>query len=224
MAPMAEADQNPETDPNDPKWQQLRQELTEMAEQVGEHRWVDEEGDKPWIDEDDLRAALVEAYSSGIDAKVILSCREACKSSEEFRDRLESVARERANRKRRILAIDDEGGFLELLKMNLEKTRRYEVRIETSAEEGLVAVEEFRPDLVITDIVMPGMDGPEFVNRVRANEATRAIPIIMLTALLDGGVSQGVARDGLLHLAKPVETKELVHCIETHLNPSARGR
>ncbi len=205
---------------DDPKWEQLRNELTEMAERVGEHQWVDEEGDTPWIDEEELRAALVHAYSSGIDAKVILSCREACKSSAEFRDRLESVTRERLNRKRRILAVDDEGGFLELLKMNLEKTRRYEVRVETSAENGLVALGEFDADLIITDIVMPGMDGSEFVNRVRANEATRTIPIIMLTALLNPEASQGVTRDGLLHLAKPIATKELVHCIEQHLEPS----
>lgn len=211
---------NPEAKPTaDPKWDELRNELAKMAEQVGEHRWVDEEGDKPWIDEDDLRAALVQAYSSGIDAKVILSCREACRSRSEFRDRLESVTRDRLSRKRRILAIDDEGGFLELLKMNLERTRRYEVRVETSAERGMVAIDEFQPDLVITDIVMPGMDGAEFVNRVRANEATRALPIIMLTALLDADVSHGVTRNGLLHLAKPVGTKELVHCIEEHLNP-----
>ena len=208
---------------DDPKWEQLRNELAEMAERVGEHRWVDEEGDTPWIDEEDLRSALVQAYSSGIDAKVILSCREACKSSAEFRDRLESATRERLNRKRRILAVDDEGGFLELLKMNLEKTRRYEVRVETSAEKGLEALTEFDADLIITDIVMPGMDGPEFVNRVRANEATRSIPIIMLTALLNPETSQGVTRDGLLHLAKPIATKELVHCIEQHLDPSPRG-
>lgn len=201
------------------KWERLRAELAEMAERVGEHRWVDEEGDTPWVDEEELRAALVHAYSSGIDAKVILSCREACKSSAEFRDRLESVTRERLNRKRRILAVDDEGGFLELLKMNLEKTRRYEVRIETSAEQALVAVGEFDPDLIITDIVMPEMDGPEFVNRVRADQQTQAIPIIMLTALLDPEASQGVARNGLLHLAKPIATKELVHCIEEHLDP-----
>ncbi|MGI9240403.1 MAG: response regulator [Verrucomicrobiales bacterium] len=211
---------NADSGRSDPKWEQLRNELSEMAERVGEHQWVDEEGDTPWIDEEELRAALVHAYSSGIDAKVILSCREACKSSAEFRDRLESVTRERLNRKRRILAVDDEGGFLELLKMNLEKTRRYEVRVETSAEQGLVALGEFDADLVITDIVMPGMDGPEFVNRVRANEATRTIPIIMLTALLDPETSQGVTRDGLLHLAKPIATKELVHCIEQHLDPS----
>jgi CheY-like chemotaxis protein len=207
----------------DPKWHQLRTELAEMAERVGEHRWVDEEGDNPWIDEDELRSALVQAYSSGIDAKLILSCREACKSSEEFRDRLESETRERLNRKRRILAVDDEGRFLELLKMNLERTRRYEVRVETSAERGLVALAEFEPDLLITDIVMPGMDGPEFVNRVRANEATRSIPIIMLTALLDPEASQGVTRDGLLHLAKPIATKELVHCIEQYLDPKPPG-
>ena len=208
----------------DPKWHQLRAELAEMAERAGERRWVDEEGDNPWIDEDELRSALVHAYSSGIDAKLILSCREATKSSEEFRDRLESVTRERLNRKRRILAVDDEGGFLDLLKMNLEKTRRYEVRVETSAEAGLVALEEFEPDLLITDIVMPGMDGPEFVNRVRANEATRSIPIILLTALLDPEASQAVTRDGLLHLAKPIATKDLVHCIEEHLNPKLPGR
>jgi len=217
---MEDANQDTSSPPADPKWERLRQELASMAEQVGEHSWVDEEGDKPWIDQEDLRSALVQAYSSGIDAKVILSCREACRSSGEFRDRLESVTRERLSRKRRILAIDDEGGFLDLLKMNLERTRRYEVRVETSAEQALLVLGEFVPDLIITDIVMPGMDGPEFVNRVRANELTRTIPIIVLTALLDGEVSQGVTRDGLLHLAKPVRTKELVHCIEQHLNPA----
>jgi CheY-like chemotaxis protein len=75
---------------------------------------------------------------------------------------------------------------------------------------------------VITDIVMPGIDGPEFVNRVREIESMRSIPIIMLTALLDPEASQGVNRDGLLHLAKPIKTKELVHCIEAHLNPTPR--
>ena len=70
---------------------------------------------------------------------------------------------------------------------------------------------------------MPGMDGPEFVNRVRANDATRSIPIIMLTALLNPEASQGVTRDGLLHLAKPIPTKELVHCIEQHFDPGTTG-
>jgi len=214
--------ENESLDPKteDPKWDQLRNELAEMAEHVGEHRWVDEEGDTPWIDEEGLRAALVQAYSSGIDAKVILSCREACMSSSEFRDRLESVTRERLNRKRRILAVDDEDGFLELLKMNLEKTRRYEVRIETSGERIMEILEEFKPDLMITDIVMPGVDGPELVRRIRNSESMRDLPIIMLTALLDPEQSQGVTRDGLLHLAKPVATKELVHCIEQHLGVS----
>lgn len=201
----------------DAKWEQLRSELAERADRVGDHHWVDEEGDTPWIDADELRAALVQAYSSGIDANVILSCREACKSRAEFLDRLESVTAARLNRKRRILAIDDEGGFLELLKLNLEKTRRYDVRIETSSERALDAIDEFEPDLVITDIVMPGIDGPELVNLIRARETTRSIPIIMLTALLDPERSQGVTKEGILHLAKPVATKELVHCIEQHL-------
>lgn len=218
---MAEHNQDAENPITDPKWERLRTELAEMAEQVGEHSWVDEEGDNPWVDEEELRAALVQAYSSGIDAKVILSCREATKTSAEFRDRLKRETEEMLSRKRRILAVDDEGVFLELLKLNLEKTRRYEVRIETSAEDALTALDDFRPDLLITDIVMPGMSGPEFVNRVRASEGFRAIPIIMLTALLDPEASRGVTRDGLLHLAKPIATKELVHCIEAHLG-SAR--
>ena len=58
----------------------------------------------------------------------------------------------------------------------------YEVRTANDGEEGLVAVESYQPDLIITDVMMPKMDGYELARRVRANPQTRFVPIIIQTA------------------------------------------
>ncbi len=58
----------------------------------------------------------------------------------------------------------------------------YEVRTARDGLEGLAAVESFQPDLIVSDIMMPGMDGYELARRIRANPQTRFIPIILQTA------------------------------------------
>ena len=60
---------------------------------------------------------------------------------------------------KRILVVDDEQGFTMLLKMNLEKKGGYEVRVENDATKALDAAREFRPQVVLLDVVMPEMDG-----------------------------------------------------------------
>ena len=77
--------------------------------------------------------------------------------------------------------VDDDNDKRLLLKVALEMAG-YEVQTAQDGAEGLAAVESFQPDLIITDVMMPRMDGYEFARRVRANPMTRFIPIIIQTA------------------------------------------
>jgi diguanylate cyclase (GGDEF)-like protein len=80
-----------------------------------------------------------------------------------------------------VLVVDDEPDKRTLLKIALQ-TAGYEVRTANDGEEGLTAVESFQPDLIITDVMMPKMDGYELARRVRANPQTKFIPIIIQSA------------------------------------------
>ncbi len=83
--------------------------------------------------------------------------------------------------KKLILAIDDEKDILKLLQYNLER-EGYQVLCARSGEEGLEAARSKKPDLVLLDIMMPGLDGLEVCKLLRANKETKNIPILMLTA------------------------------------------
>lgn len=80
-----------------------------------------------------------------------------------------------------VLVVDDEPDKRTLLKIALQ-TAGYEVCTANDGEEGLAAVESFQPDLIITDVMMPKMDGYELARRVRANPQTKFIPIIIQSA------------------------------------------
>jgi diguanylate cyclase (GGDEF)-like protein len=83
--------------------------------------------------------------------------------------------------KQSVLVVDDDDDKRLLLKVALEMAG-YEVATACDGAEGLTAVESFQPDLIITDVMMPKMDGYEFARLVRANPLTRFIPIIIQTA------------------------------------------
>lgn len=80
-----------------------------------------------------------------------------------------------------ILAIDDEEHILELLAYNLE-SNGYRVRTAETGEAGLEIIKSEPVDLVLLDIMLPGMDGMEILKRIRNNPATANLPVIMLTA------------------------------------------
>ena len=84
------------------------------------------------------------------------------------------------NRPRRILAVDDEEDARLLVSACLEKAG-FVVETATGGKEALARVENFRPDLVLLDIVMPGMDGFEICRRLRSKPVTARIPMIMIT-------------------------------------------
>jgi DNA-binding response OmpR family regulator len=83
--------------------------------------------------------------------------------------------------RQRILIVDDEPHIRRLLVTRLE-TEGYEVEEADDGEEGLRTVQEFGPDLVILDLVMPGANGLEVLSRIRADPESNTLPVIILTA------------------------------------------
>jgi two-component system, OmpR family, alkaline phosphatase synthesis response regulator PhoP len=83
--------------------------------------------------------------------------------------------------KSRILVVDDEKDILELVEYNLSK-EGYSVACVTTGELALDAIEREKPDLVLLDLMLPGVDGYEVVRRLRQDPETAGIPVIMLTA------------------------------------------
>ena len=112
--------------------------------------------------------------------------------------------------KQKILAIEDEPDILEILQYNLEK-EGYEFRGETDGEEGLSLVRRELPDLVLLDVMLPGMDGLEICRRLKYEAATREIPVIMVTARSEeSDVVLGLEVGADDYLTKPFGPRELV--------------
>lgn len=114
----------------------------------------------------------------------------------------------------RLLVVDDEPNLLRAVEACL-KGEGYEVVATRSAKEALVRMATYFPDLIITDIRMPGMDGFEFARHLHETQATSLIPIIFLTA--KGEISDRVKgfRSGVdAYLTKPFEPEELLAAIE----------
>lgn len=88
------------------------------------------------------------------------------------------------NRPPRILAVDDNKQNLEILRKTLT-TAAYEIITANDGPTALNLIESALPDLVLLDVMMPGMSGYEVCERIRANQTTRLLPVVMLTALSD---------------------------------------
>ena len=126
--------------------------------------------------------------------------------------------------KKRILAVDDEVGFTRMVRLNLEQTGVYEVREVNEGKTALAAAREFKPDLILLDVVMPDMDGGDVAAAIQQDPLLKRIPVIFVTAVVrkrEAG-SAGMVSGGSLFLAKPIDIVELIDAIETSLGkPSA---
>ena len=81
----------------------------------------------------------------------------------------------------RVLVVDDSETVVNFLRMVLE-SQKYEVDTASDGNEGLAKAHQSLPDLIITDSIMPGMDGFSLLHALRADPATEAVPVIMLTS------------------------------------------
>ena len=120
--------------------------------------------------------------------------------------------------KKRILLVDDEKSLTTLLKLNLEDTGNYDVRVENWPEDALAAAREFKPDLVLLDIIMPRLPGGNVAAQIDSDPLLKGTPIVFMTAAVRR--SQVEDNDGIIceHpcLAKPATVDEVIAMIEKH--------
>jgi DNA-binding NtrC family response regulator len=116
-----------------------------------------------------------------------------------------------------VLVVDDEPLNVDLLEQEL-RGAGYRTLSASSGEEGVALAEKAQPDLVLLDVRMPGIDGYEACRRLKASEATRAIPVIVLTALAETAEKLRAFREGAVdYVTKPFETEELLARVGTHV-------
>ncbi|PBC01691.1 response regulator [Mesorhizobium sp. WSM3860] len=82
----------------------------------------------------------------------------------------------------RILYVDDEDDIREIAQMSLELEPEFEVRSSASGIEALTDAADWRPDLILLDVMMPDMDGPETLRRLADSPLTASIPVAFITA------------------------------------------
>jgi two-component system sensor histidine kinase/response regulator len=120
--------------------------------------------------------------------------------------------------KRRILIVDDDAYTTHLVKVLLERTGHYLVLEENDAAKAYQSARDFRPDLILLDIMMPETDGGEVAVRIQADPELQNAPIIFLTALVTRAEAKaGLQTQGHSFVAKPISIPEVINAIDEHL-------
>ncbi len=111
---------------------------------------------------------------------------------------------------KKVLIVDDEPGVVKMVRYLLEKNS-FVVVSANEGEEGVKLAAQEKPDLILMDIMMPVIDGNEATRRLKENEATRQIPIIMLSALgQEGDVAKSLELGAMDYIVKPFHPQELM--------------
>jgi len=128
-----------------------------------------------------------------------------------------------ANNKR-VVCIEDDPGMIDLVKLILSR-KGFQVVGAMGGREGLEAIQREKPDLVLLDLMMPDMDGWEVYQRMKADDSTKAIPVIVVTAK-----AQSIDKVLGLHIAKvddyitkPFGPQELLESVEKVLARQSQG-
>jgi two-component system phosphate regulon response regulator PhoB len=126
--------------------------------------------------------------------------------------------------KENILVIEDEDDIQELLKFNLSK-EGYRVNSVVSGEDGIKGAKTIQPDLILLDLMLPGVDGLEVCKMLKHDSKTQHIPIVMLTAKgEESDVVSGLELGADDYITKPFSPKILIARIRSILRRRARGQ
>jgi len=110
----------------------------------------------------------------------------------------------------RVLVVDDEVNIVRLIQINLQR-HGYEVETANNGAEALAKIRDSRPDLLVSDVMMPEMDGFELLANVRRDPSLADLPVIMLTAKAqDADVMSGYKHGADMYLTKPFNPAELI--------------
>ena len=120
---------------------------------------------------------------------------------------------------KKILVVDDENNITIFLKTYLESTGKYEVRAENSGERGYECALQFKPDLILLDVMMKDMGGDRLADKIKTDPVLRKTPIVFLTGIVtkEEVEANGGVIGGYPYLAKPIlAMNELIACIEAN--------
>ena len=119
--------------------------------------------------------------------------------------------------KQKILIVDDDNNIAELISLYLTK-ECFETMIVNDGESALPAVESFQPNLILLDIMLPGIDGVELLRRMRADPALSAVPVVMATAKgAEHDKVQSLDLGADYYLTKPFGVMEFLACVRSVL-------
>jgi excisionase family DNA binding protein len=107
-----------------------------------------------------------------------------------------------------VLLVDDDAQVREVVRINLEM-EGYAVREAANAEDGLAALEDEAPDLILLDVMMPQVDGWEMLRRVQERHGVGSIPVVMFSGQLDAG-NEAVQRGAQGFVGKPFDLRALI--------------
>ena len=117
----------------------------------------------------------------------------------------------------KVLIVEDNPTNMTLAVFLLQSAH-YEVLSATDAEAGLTLAREQKPDLILMDIQLPGMDGLQATGLLREDPATRSIPVIALTALAMKGDEERIRAAGCAgYIAKPLDYKQFLSAVSAQL-------
>lgn len=122
-----------------------------------------------------------------------------------------------------ILVVDDEPSIVLSLQVLMQRAG-FDVRIARDGDEALRSVEDYTPDLILLDAMMPKRDGFDVCQTLRTNPAWKSLPIIMLTARSrDVERQKGLALGATDYITKPFSTRDLLTTVRRHLGLPAAG-
>ncbi|MFA5146033.1 MAG: response regulator [Candidatus Omnitrophota bacterium] len=126
--------------------------------------------------------------------------------------------------KRKILMVDDEVDFADMIRMRLENTGKYEVAVLADTRDILSRVHKFRPDLILLDLLIPDIGGMEVCEMLDRDPQGIGIPIIILSALDKDTDKKKAYKLGVVdYLVKPVDPDRLLASVEKAIESKTRG-
>lgn len=124
---------------------------------------------------------------------------------------------------KKILVIDDEPMVTKMV-ADVLTGRGHEVIVAPEGYDGLLQAIAEQPDLILLDVVMPGLDGHDVLKRLKKDERTREIPVVYLSAVGDFNEQLHAMEDGSTdYITKPIRPSELADKVEVYLDPQRRA-